>query len=313
MITYRLARDDELALAFRLALRRFGLAEFQVRGQAESLLALAGRQGLGTIGQWLAERDGRAISACAQLTSPGRTATVVLPSCDPQFGGAEVAGELLLRMRNTLTSRGILLQQVLLAADMPALPEAEAVLKEASFEFLAELLYLELRLADHLPTPEPPHTDQLTWVAYRPELHDRLAAVVQGTYQGSLDCPGLTGRRPIEDVLASHRAAGIFRADRWLLAEFGDRPAGCLLMSRAPLSNALEVVYMGLLPWGRGRRWGRALLVKAEQLARQAGAERITLAVDQANIPAVGLYRRYGFAPRHQRRAWIFSSAGAAG
>ena len=65
MFTYRLARDDELALAFCLAIRRTGLSEPIVRQRADSLLAVARRQHLDTSEQWLAERDGRPISACS--------------------------------------------------------------------------------------------------------------------------------------------------------------------------------------------------------------------------------------------------------
>jgi ribosomal protein S18 acetylase RimI-like enzyme len=220
-----------------------------------------------------------------------------------------VAEQLLIRMRDGLASQGVVLQQVLLHAAAPTIDQMQAVLQRAEFEFLAELRYLERRLEPGRVEYNPEQADELSWQAYCSANHALFTRVVQGTYEGSRDCPGLTGRRTIEDVLATHRAAGRFRPERWLLAEYGEKPAGCLLMVRAAFSNALDVAYMGLLPWARGRGWGRLLFVKAQQLAREAGAARLTLTVDKANVPAMKLYEGCGLRAVCERRAWVFPPA----
>ena len=49
------------------------------------------------------------------------------------------------------------------------------------------------------------------------------ATVLQATYAGSLDMPELEGIRSLDDVMASHRAAGRFVADRWRVGRLAGR------------------------------------------------------------------------------------------
>jgi ribosomal protein S18 acetylase RimI-like enzyme len=71
---------------------------------------------------------------------------------------------------------------------------------------------------------------------------------------------------------------------------------------------SLEVVYMGVSAHARGRSIGNALLARAVDACERRQCERIVLAVDRENEPAVRLYARWGFAEITRRRAWIASA-----
>jgi ribosomal protein S18 acetylase RimI-like enzyme len=126
------------------------------------------------------------------------------------------------------------------------------------------------------------------------------------TYNDSLDCPELTGLRPIEDILAGHRAAGQFDPRLWELFLVDDEPAGCLLLAPLHTAPSLEVVYMGVVPEHRGRGVGDALLRRALQQCREHGARLLTLAVDGRNAPAKRLYERFGLKTVARRDAYLY-------
>ena len=66
---------------------------------------------------------------------------------------------------------------------------------------------------------------------------------------------------------------------------------------------------MGLTPEARGHGWGRQITQHAQYLARRAGVERIVLAVDAANGPALRMYRAMGFEIWDRRTVFVrFSS-----
>ena len=56
-----------------------------------------------------------------------------------------------------------------------------------------------------------------------------------------------------------------------------------------------------VLPDERGRGTGRALVEAAAAWARERGATRLQLLVDEENAPALGFYRRLGWAPTQLR------------
>ena len=57
----------------------------------------------------------------------------------------------------------------------------------------------------------------LNGLEWSPDTLEAIAALIEATYRDSLDCPALAGLRHIEDVMAGHKAAGLFSPHRWLL------------------------------------------------------------------------------------------------
>ena len=85
--------------------------------------------------------------------------------------------------------------------------QARTALVQAGFSHLADLLYMHRSAYD--PVAIQP-IDQTAWLTLADTGEDLFADVIRRTYVDSLDCPGLTGVRTMQDVLASHRSAGEF-------------------------------------------------------------------------------------------------------
>ena len=171
---------------------------------------------------------------------------------------------------------------------------------------VTELLYLERETAPP-PPPRPPEATEAgpatsTGGRSTPSIEAEFREVLQATYVGSLDMPELEGARGLEDILAGHRAAGLFVPGRWQLGRVPGEPeaAAVLLLTEVPGRDAWEVVYLGITPAARGRGLGRAVIRHALEAAR-SHAPILELAVNLRNTPAVRLYQSTGFLPRDRR------------
>ena len=212
------------------------------------------------------------------------------------FGAAGFAGAQLAAL---IDRRKIPLAQLLVApGDRPR----DAQLAGCGFQRLAELVYL---FADVTPTISDPPESALTLTPRAHEIPDRLAAVIEATYAGTLDCPGLDGVRAIGDTLSGYRAQGRFMPEHWYLVGSAGRDVGALLLADHPGSGNWELVYMGVVPEARGQGFGAQIVRHALREASAASAERLVLAVDAANSPAIAMYRECGFREWDRRVAYV--------
>ena len=78
-----------------------------------------------------------------------------------------------------------------------------------------------------------------------------------------------------------------------------------MLLSGSGHGDALELVYLGLVPEARGRGWGDRLIQLAMVTVARQNKSTLTLAVDSRNIPALKLYQRHGLSRIGSRRALI--------
>lgn len=174
----------------------------------------------------------------------------------------------------------------------PGAENLASVLCDAGFRRLTRLRYLERDT--RYPWVDPPESE-VEWTSYSVQNSERFARTIQHTYKGSLDCPELSGRRPIDDVMAAHRSSGTFSATLWQLASVAGQDVGCLLLSNLGEGSIAEVAYMGVRPEYRGRGLGRALLQRALTLCRHERISRLTLAVDDRNHAAIRVYDQLAF------------------
>jgi mycothiol synthase len=299
MVTYRLLQESERDEALRMMLGAGGVNASGLRARIAAFHEHADRMALRVERQWGAFEGGRLVTSCLTTASPGRTALVFLPPSPSQRKSPEVLVGLLRQIVADGSAADIRLYQVLLSPDEE---DDGAILEAAGFRYLAELIYMHrdsrARMSAYEEVPD------LEWVTYREDRHALFASTVAATYEDSLDCPGLTGLRTIDDILASHRAAGEFDPRRWFVTFVEGKPAGVLLVARVPQRDAAEIVYIGVAPPFRRRGIGRALLRRAILVARDIGGP-VTVAVDSQNTPALQLYRGVGFAESSRRRAWI--------
>jgi ribosomal protein S18 acetylase RimI-like enzyme len=132
-----------------------------------------------------------------------------------------------------------------------------------------------------------------------------FGSTISRTYIDSLDCPELNDVREIEDVIAGHKAVGRHDPSMWFLMCDHEHPCGVLLLSPTMQLGAVELVYLGVTPEFRGQRVGDALVHHALATAFARGFERLFVAVDSRNVPAIGLYLRHGLRHAGQRRAFM--------
>ena len=141
-----------------------------------------------------------------------------------------------------------------------------------------------------------------------PERDEILKAALEGSYEDTLDCPELCGLRPMEDVIASHKATGAFDPSRWWILTRNDDPVGCCLLTHCPGNQSVELVYLGLAPSMRGNGYGKRLLIHG--LSRIDISEKVlevTCAVDRRNTPAMRMYASLGFTPFDARQGFVRS------
>jgi ribosomal protein S18 acetylase RimI-like enzyme len=245
-----------------------------------------------------AYRRDRLVGAVLAQIQPGRAAAIWPPQVTDKESRA-TAVRLLNSSTAALAGRGIRAVQCLLLGDDKS---AATVLCEGGFRYLADLFYL---VSTEASFPVSPPINALRFESYTADTHQRLLGIVDASYELTLDCPQLNGLRQTEDVLAGYRATGEFDPRRWLIVRHGAADVGCLLVADHPQHNTCELVYMGLVPAARGRGWGKDIARHAQWLTRQAGRERLALAVDAANGPALRMYEAVGFEAWDRRTVYL--------
>jgi ribosomal protein S18 acetylase RimI-like enzyme len=255
---------------------------------------------------WVAEQRGRILWAILPVVSPGRTMLLFAPTTVPSDILDTVICPLVEAVLEHFHGRAIDLAQVLID---PADAKAIKLFEMCKFDRLAELIYLdrEIRRAHDVELPRG-----FTWATYSPQTHEEFVSTIAKSYAASLDCPSLNGRRDVQDVVAGHKAAGEFDPRRWFVLRENAEPQGVLLLNRSPRTDAMELVYLGLIPQARARGLGDIMMKHALASAAASGSRRLTLAVDSKNYPALRLYHRHGLARLCSRIALLRDLRGSA-
>jgi ribosomal protein S18 acetylase RimI-like enzyme len=146
------------------------------------------------------------------------------------------------------------------------------------------------------------------------EAHRPLfAEALRQSYDGTLDCPGLTGLRSMDQVIAGHQSTGVFDPRSWWVLAAGDQPVAVLLLARLAEGTSVELVYLGVSARCRGLGVAKLLVRFALHRAVQVGGRRMVLAVDEANGPARALYSGLGFRVASRKQALIRADGASAG
>lgn len=325
-------RAERLAPALRLAgaVRLVGTRSPSPVAAGRKFLASAPAHGIdldlffGTVEARLG--DERPVSEWVSqvvLVVPGAGRTGVVFLADPKPGVSESLDHarrlacLQAAEAHALAMGGAI--QILQCLPEPTEPWAKRALREAGYTFIGHLLYLRRPLAEASPTeraldPDAPWPDGIQVLRMR-ELEDpdaTLKAALERTYIDTRDCPGLTGLRETEDVIASHRAPGVYDPTLWHVVFLRGQPCGCVLLNRCPELKCFELVYLGLGPEVRGLGLGKRLMDLGLRACRRtagsagrAGGWDVTCAVDASNAPAMKLYEGLGFRPFQKRVAFV--------
>lgn len=251
---------------------------------------------------WRYRREGSETALLFVLLLPGKTAIAMFPPPARRNIVPADQQHLLAAGLERLTDRGLYYVQALVE---PNAVGKRNLLQATGFRHLTQLIYLQRSAS--FPWFDPPRADEAAWIAYDQRRHDAFARMLLATYEGSSDCPELTGLRSIDAVIASHQAAGEFDPALWEITCVNGQHAGCILLSRLVHSPLLEVVYMGVASAWRRHGVGKLLLRRALQHCRASGARELTAVADRRNRPARQLYAHFGFKPTAAREAYIYS------
>jgi ribosomal protein S18 acetylase RimI-like enzyme len=248
-------------------------------------------------GLFEARRGQTMLGAAFVMKQPGRTALVYQPRWQ---AGAPRAVEALLwkRIDQFLADEHVCVAQEVL----PVFAADDALrAKAAGFTIDTELVYLS---CDEEMYPESPPGDELTFTPFTEADEPRLQAVMDATYEGTLDCPELNGVRSSHDIFVGYRAVEGFEPALWQLVSRGGEDVGCVLLTRHG-ETAAELVYLGLVPSARGRGYGSQVARYAQWLAGARGCGTLSVAVDLRNVPALRVYESVGFEEFDRRRVLI--------
>ncbi len=292
------ARPPELEAAFRLVFLH--LADGEREARVANALHLLRQGELDAAGVLLATEGGTPVGAMVCLPVPGASGLVWPPQAVEGPGRAEVEDALVRRATAWLRQRGAKLGQCLLSQEEARL--AGPLLRNG-FAHVTTLCYMQHDLSSSAARGDGA---DLRCVPYN-ELADPAALheTLLRTYEGTEDCPEISGVRGVEEIIAGHRAQGKHDPARWWLALAGGRPVGVLLLCEVPEWAAWDVAYVGVVPEARGRGYGRALMHKAVAEARADGVARLTLSVDVRNRRAWRLYTDLGFEPHDRREVFL--------
>jgi ribosomal protein S18 acetylase RimI-like enzyme len=238
---------------------------------------------------------------CWLQRQAGRTASFWPPvrASQPQ---PAIDSTLVAKALTVARTQNVQLVQSLLPTDSGSVAE---LLRQAGFTHVADLLYL-VSVADQFPRSAP--ATELAFASFDDVDAGRLERILERTYIDSRDCPALDGARSIADVVEGYRAVGGFRPEIWLVARFNHEDVGCILLADHAPQRVWELVYMGILPEARGRGLGLEITRYAQWLAAREGVDRLVLAVDAANEPAIALYAAAGFIAWDRRSVFVHST-----
>jgi ribosomal protein S18 acetylase RimI-like enzyme len=196
-------------------------------------------------------------------------------------------------------------------------------LRQASFQHITDLLYL-VSLPETFPASRPGSDLAFECVGKEGEMGisetqmRRLAEIIRHTYIDTQDCRAVQGLRTVEDVLATYRSVGTFNPAQWFFVVHDQRDIGCLIMADHLLERNCELVYMGIVPESRGLSHGVEIVRFAQWQAgiskvtggnsEQNGehaVDRLVLAVDVANSPAIRMYATAGFQTWDRRSVFL--------
>jgi mycothiol synthase len=285
-----------------LALAAQAWPEAERAGYWQAIRSLVS-QGEGDRAVLLAARAAdRLLAAQVAQVLPGSVAVVWSPQFETTIPSEQLhlAAAMFARMNHELQKAGAQMAQAFVVAGNEVNSRLFSI---GGFSKAADLLYLAAEVNGETKRPALPFDLE----AFTPQHEKRWLELIDRTYTGTLDCPLIDGLRKTEDVFAGYRAVGEFRPELWHIAVHNGVNVGCLLVNLHPDVGHAEIVYVAVVPEVRGRGWGLALTRHAQWLASQTKSQRLVLAVDAANEPAIRLYSKAGFDVFDRRAVWIQS------
>ncbi len=280
----------------RLALRELEEAQYQL--QADAICEAERSSFPAIVRVWGAFQNGILAGSLLAQLQPGRSALFWPPRL---IAGEsrETASKLMDIALNALAAANLCIIQTLLPTDVG---EVADVFRLSGFRHFSDLLYLVCLDRDF---PAVPLATDIEFLSIARDHEQRAAKLVEATYIETRDCPAVNGLRSIEDVLLGYRATGKPDSQGWLVVRHRGEDVGCLITADHDHFNTRELIYMGLVPAARRQGLGTIVVRHALWQAAVARRQRLVLAVDAANEPALRMYAAAGFQAWDRKSVFI--------
>lgn len=280
---------------------RGGLARrLEIRARRSGFDALCRQHNISTINQVVCLENNEVAAACLWIPNPGKSAICYLPASRHLQGREAQAAACLKAAAGQAAAAGMKMVQGIFDVDESVL---SGIYQAAGYQPLAILQFMEHSARWALPEVQLPDGYHLE--TYRPDTHDLFKQAIGASYEQTLDCPAMSGLRSLEDVVIGHQHAGEFNPALWFVLIHQSRGVGVLLLTLNPSLQSLDVTYLGLGSEHRRRHLGMFFMTQVRRMMRLTGARASTLAVDERNAPAVGLYHKAGYRPMQRRTVYF--------
>ena len=187
-------------------------------------------------------------------------------------------------------------------AFVPTEDPAVKWLQDGCYQLAGDMLLLLRPLDASSPAADG---NGLEFVPYLDRDCQRLGEVLRRCCVMTRDHPLLDGVLEPQDQLELYANTGQSGTAHWRIVVYEGRDVGCLLLADHGEGNCCELVYMGLVPEGRGQAWGQELTGQALRLGLALGRSCLVAAVAAGNDPAIVVYSRAGFVQADRRAVLV--------
>ena len=166
-------------------------------------------------------------------------------------------------------------------------------LEQAGFEYVSDILTL---IADEITFPMETDSGRLSFVTGPPDtIFEEMVPLFERTFEQTNDFPTLVGLTPAAEILRSYQVGAGYQPGLWFFVRNDMENIGCLILTDHPEFEQLELLYLGILPEHRGRKYAYSLVQHSQRTARFLGRRMVTVSVDSQNQAALRVYTRSGF------------------
>ena len=232
------------------------------------------------------------------LSNPGATATFL--ASPPENAGEVDSTKSLIKegLCSLVKAKTTTIAQTLIGVQDTLLAKA---FTNAGFTKLAILTFME----QHRVPNQKSDNEGVTFRRITKKDDKLLGHLLNETYIDSLDCPKIHGAREVQQIIDGHRSGTDENSQEWAIAELENKPSGVILLNSIQQDNSIELCYIGVAPFARGAGLGNALMQHAAEQTKKLACQRVILAVDSKNTPAIQLYKKWNFFEKSKRLTFI--------
>ena len=280
---------------------RGGIArKLEIRARRSSFDALCQQHNISIRNQVVCLQDGTLAMVCLWVPNPGKSAVCYLPPTRFLHDREPQAAACLKMAVGAAQTAGMKMIQGVFDVDESIL---RRIYRAAGYDQLAVLQFMEHASRWAIPEMQLPGGYHLE--TYRSSSHELFKQAIGASYEQTLDCPRMSGLRSLDDVIVGHQHVGNFNPELWFVLVHESRGVGVLLLTSNPALQSLDVTYLGLALPHRRLHLGLFFMTQIKKMMRCTGAITSLLAVDEANTPALALYRKAGYRPTQRREVYF--------